>query len=354
MSVVRPRVDLSLPVGYGLTPAELIELVRVGEHAGVDGVTCGELASTDAFALLAAAATATKRIGLETGIGSVLARSPAGYAMGAVTLHELSGGRFTLGIGAGSPTVAGFHGAKFRQPLARVESWVLAIRAALAGETLREWGNFRLRGLTAPGLPIVVAAMNEGMVRLSGRLADGMVLNFSAENQAAQLHQLAEKARADAGVTEPFQTHATVWLYAGSDLARARAKFRYETAPYFAVPTYRRAAVAIAGEDAVTEADMAFRSGGRAAAVAAFPDAVTDALLVAGSASEIADRLTGFAAAGCAGVRLTPVTDEPDSLDGNAAAAELLGDAIAELERRAASGAAPEFDRVADGEVRLR
>jgi alkanesulfonate monooxygenase SsuD/methylene tetrahydromethanopterin reductase-like flavin-dependent oxidoreductase (luciferase family) len=91
------------------------------------------------------------------------------------------------------------------------------------------------------------------------------------------------------------------------------------------VSTYRRAAVALAGEDAVRTTAEAFDAGGRAAAAAVFPDAIVDALLATGTPEQIAARVGLLAEAGCAGVRFTPVTEHPEDLGENLRVVELLG-----------------------------
>jgi Luciferase-like monooxygenase len=114
-------ISLSLPVGYGISPLDLIRLIQQADQVALAGVAVGELTSTDAIALVAAAASVTKQIRLETSVLSVLTRSPALFAMSAATMANLSGNRFVLGVGAGSPIVAGYHGVEFRATLARVE-----------------------------------------------------------------------------------------------------------------------------------------------------------------------------------------------------------------------------------------
>jgi alkanesulfonate monooxygenase SsuD/methylene tetrahydromethanopterin reductase-like flavin-dependent oxidoreductase (luciferase family) len=326
-----PRVDLCLPVGYGLAPRQLVALCQRSEEAGLYAVCCGELAATEAMSLLGAVAVSTERIALETSVCAVASRSPALYAMAAATLAELSGGRFALGIGAGSPLVARFHGGSFDRPLRTVGRWVEAVRAALDGEALRDWGSFRLRGIQANPVDVLVSAMSDGMVGLAARRADGVVVNFAPEAELGRLALVARKARAESGIDGPFQVHAIAWLYAGNDVENAGQRFRLELAPYLAVPAYRRVAMAIAGEEAVQRAETAFMAGGRAAAAAAFPDSIIDALLVVGSAGDVAARVRAFGDAGCTGVRFTPIADDPADLADNLRAVELLGDVVSEL-----------------------
>ena len=83
-------LSLSLPVGYGIPPKELVGLIQRADRQGLAGVAVGELTSTDALVLLAAAAPLTRQIRLETSVLSVLTRSPSLLAMSAATMAALS------------------------------------------------------------------------------------------------------------------------------------------------------------------------------------------------------------------------------------------------------------------------
>ena len=251
----------------------------------------GELTSTDALALLAAAAPLTRQIRLETSVLSVLTRSPPLLAMSAATMADLTDGRFVLGLGAGSPIVAGFHGLDFTDSLARVERWLTDVRAVLRGETLAEWGAFRLRGVRATPVPLLLAAMNPRMLALAGRLADGVIMNLCGPDQVRALAAMAIAAREDAGAG--FEVHATLWADATGDAEKAGDRFRTEMAPYLAVPTYRSAVVALSDADAVDRAATAWRAKGRAAAAKLFPDSIVDAM-VATSAADLAAKASAL------------------------------------------------------------
>jgi alkanesulfonate monooxygenase SsuD/methylene tetrahydromethanopterin reductase-like flavin-dependent oxidoreductase (luciferase family) len=326
--VDRPLIELSLPLGYGLGPHQLMGLAVEADVSGLDGVVCGELASTEAFALLGAIAQATTRVRIETSVVSILSRSPSLLAMGAVTLADLSGGRFVLGIGVGSPLVAGYHGKEFREPLAGMERTLTAVRAALSGERLPLWGNFQLRGIEAVRVPLLVSAMGDRMIRLAGRTADGVVLSFADPKEVDRMAALALDERARAGADAPFEVHTTVWIDSG-DEERARQRFAVEMAPYLAVPTYRQAAIALSDEDAVERVAAAWRSGGRAAAARVFPEQITDALLITGPAAKVAAAVQDFGAAGCRGIRFTPLTHDDDLVGAAKATVQLLGEVAA-------------------------
>ena len=331
MTTLPPFLALSLPIGYGVTPVDLVGLIRSADEAGLSGVAVGELTSTDAVALIAAAAPVTARLRLESSVLSVLTRSPAMFAMSAATLANLSNNRFVLGLGAGSPLGAGYHGLEFSEPLARVERWVRDIRAALDGGTLTDWGSFRLRGLDPVRVPILVAAMNQRMLELAGRMGDGVILNFAGPEQVSRLSRIALAARASAGVDSSFEVHATLWADATGDPDCARDRFRSEMAPYLAVPTYRSAVVALSDSDAIDRAADAWHRNGRKAAAGFFPESIVDAM-VATDKSEVVAKVSALLDAGCTGVRLTPLTYESGTARYAEAVVGLLTDAEQELQ----------------------
>ena len=170
-------------LGVGFTPFETRTdvIARVAGHAeeiGLDRVDVAEGWTHDSLIVLAELAARTSRIGLGTSIISVWGRTPATMALGAAGLQRLSGGRFSLGIGAGSPPLAeGFHGLGWERPLARLRETLIAVRALLAGDRLPEPAPgarpLRLGVVPESPVPILLAALAPGSVRLAGELADG-------------------------------------------------------------------------------------------------------------------------------------------------------------------------------------
>src|ERR1700685_1213263 len=102
------------------------------------GVTSGWVAGAwgqDALTPLAYLAAVTERIALGTAIAQIGARTPAMLAMSAMSLQQLSGGRFRLGIGTSGPQVMeGWHGVRFEAPLAATRETISIIRQVTAGE----------------------------------------------------------------------------------------------------------------------------------------------------------------------------------------------------------------------------
>ena len=132
--------DDDLNDGVAFTPFEtradtILRCARQAEALNLDRVQVAEAWSHDATILLAEIAKQTSRIGLGSGVLSVWSRSPASIALAAAGLQRASGGRFSLGLGAGSPPLTeGLHGLRWERPMTRVRETLIEVRALLAGD----------------------------------------------------------------------------------------------------------------------------------------------------------------------------------------------------------------------------
>ncbi len=171
-----------VPVGISFTPfedrLEVIEALTLhAEARAVAFVSVAEAMSLAAPLVLARLAALTSTIGLATGVLSVWGRTPATLAMTAAELQRQSGGRFVLGLGAGTaPITEGFHGREWRDPRGEVRSTCIAVRALLAGERLPDAvdGARPLALASPPGtpVPLALAAITDPSIRQVGELAD--------------------------------------------------------------------------------------------------------------------------------------------------------------------------------------
>jgi alkanesulfonate monooxygenase SsuD/methylene tetrahydromethanopterin reductase-like flavin-dependent oxidoreductase (luciferase family) len=174
------------PLAVSLTPLEtrrdvIVHVAVRAEELGYDTVFVAEAWGHDVSVLLSEIALRTTRIRIGTGVLNVWGRSAATIAMLATSLSELSGGRFVLGLGAGTAQLAeGLHDVAFRAPVRRLGEVTTQVRRLLRGERIEPsvpGGARPLRLGVRPSseVPIHLAALGPAAVRLCGRLADGWV-----------------------------------------------------------------------------------------------------------------------------------------------------------------------------------
>lgn len=171
-------------LGVGLTPLEtrrevVLHVAQRTEELGYDSFFLAEGWGHDAGVLLAEIATRTSRIRIGTGVLNVWGRSPASIAMLATSLQEVSGGRFVLGLGAGSPPLAeGLHDVPFKAPVQKLGATTRQVRRLLNGERIESSvpdGSrpLKLAVRASSEIPICLAALGPRAIRLCGELADG-------------------------------------------------------------------------------------------------------------------------------------------------------------------------------------
>jgi F420-dependent oxidoreductase-like protein len=206
-----PIRTLRLAIEASASSPAAVEFVREAERLGVHAAWTAEMWGYDAFTQLGYLAAQTSTIRLGTSIAQLGARTPAMLAMSAMSLQQLTGGRFRLGIGASGPQIMeGWHGVWFRTPVQATRETIEIIRMISRGERLDYQGRvYRLplpgsqgraiRSMAAPvRIPIYVAAIGPANMRLTGELADGWLGNAfipeSAEVFLAPLRQGTESA----------------------------------------------------------------------------------------------------------------------------------------------------------------
>lgn len=188
----------------GAQPGTL-DFVLEAEKLGLDICWVAEAWGSDAPAPLGYLAARTDRLLLGSGVLQLGTRTPSLIAMTAMTLAQLSGGRFLLGLGASGPQVIeGLHGLPFGRPLARMRETIEVVRRAFSGEKISYSGSqfqiprpggearpMRLSLPANPGIPIYIASMSPRMLELTGHVADGWLgTSFVPEGSAAYFDHL--------------------------------------------------------------------------------------------------------------------------------------------------------------------
>src|SRR2546429_5674693 len=126
-----PRRAVYLTPGRDLAAA--LELARRAEALGYETVWVTHGLGRDSFLVLAAYGAATTRVGLGNGVVPIYPRHPVAMAQAALTLAEMTRGRFVLGVGVSHrETMEGMLGLSLHAPLATMREYVGVLRGALA------------------------------------------------------------------------------------------------------------------------------------------------------------------------------------------------------------------------------
>ena len=308
------KLALALPYEANLSFDEMLELSLRAEQLGFDSVWMPEAYGSDAISILAALAVKTTRIRIGTGIINVFSRTPALIAQTAATMDLISGGRFILGLGtSGHQVVSGWHGVPFDRPVQRMRETVEVVRSVLRRDALKFEGEvFSLtQGLKLQmhplrkEIPIFLATLTPAGLRLTGQVANGWIPTlFSPDHRDIFLDELRTGARKAGRSLESIEVAPFMRVLVDNDAARARDEVRPWVALYvggmgsrgknFYKETVSRYGFA---EDALAIQDL-YLGGRKLEAIKRVPDALVDAITLAGPPGLIKERLAACAQAG--------------------------------------------------------
>lgn len=176
----KPAVALAAAVGRRKWT---VETAKQLEAAGFAGIYCASFGDGMGLCLSIAHATSTIKFG--TSIIPIYYRVPFDLAQSAAYIHEISDGRFYLGIGVSHAPANARIGAKPGKPLSDMRQYVEAMRAASQQ--------------VGPLPPIVLATLRKKMVELAVEIAEGAVWANAARSHMPESlsHIPAEKREGD-------------------------------------------------------------------------------------------------------------------------------------------------------------
>jgi alkanesulfonate monooxygenase SsuD/methylene tetrahydromethanopterin reductase-like flavin-dependent oxidoreductase (luciferase family) len=256
-------------------------LARRAEVVGFDRLWTTEYAGRDAVARAIAVALATERIEVGTGIAYAFTRPPLGMAALAGDAQRLAGGRFGLGLSAGTKGIRRQYGVEgWDRPASALAEYVAGLREAFAADPL----------LDAPP-PIYGAAMNAAMTRTVAATCDGALLHALALTRTHLYERLAPAIReglASRGdVARPPELVAWCVTAVDPDPDVARERARVQLAFYLATPSFAPVTEGASWEGAAAEVRAAFAASGRRAAwrelARHVPDEAVDELAIWGT-----------------------------------------------------------------------
>jgi F420-dependent oxidoreductase-like protein len=216
---------------------------------GFDSIWASQLPpARDTPLVLASYAAATQRIGLGTAILPIYTRHPTAMAQMALTLDEISGGRFRLGIGVSHQvTVESMWGLRLVHPVEAMREYAGIVRSLVTTGSVGAVGeHFTAHtAYTAPrraDLPILISALSPRMLELAGEIADGVSLWMCAPDYIRDVVVPAvRRGREKAGRSlEGFEVEAAVPVCVTTDRAAGLAGFRATAERYASLPFYRK------------------------------------------------------------------------------------------------------------------
>jgi F420-dependent oxidoreductase-like protein len=310
-----------------ITPDKIqqtVEWVQFAERLGVDMAFAAEAWWSDAVTPLAFLADKTHTIKLATGIMQTTARTPAMTAMSALTLHDLSGGRFVLGLGASGPQVVeGLHSTRYHRPLARLRETVEICRMIFAGKKVQYQGKvFQMPLPDSEGkaikvahepvdIPIYLATLGPNALRYTGEAANGWLgTSFSPDQPDAHLGYLREGATKAQRTLDNLDLCVSVRIELGDDLEAMIAKRKPAVAfnmggmgsaeTNFYNDAFKRAGYA---EDALAIQQL-WLDGKRDEAARRVPDAMVTQFQALGDTATVTQRLRAYRDAGVTTLKL--------------------------------------------------
>lgn len=286
----------------------LVPVARQAEEAGFHRLWTTESTPRDATIRAVTLALHTSRIRVATGIAYAFTRSPLAMAAAAADAHIAAGGRFALGLGAGTKGMRTrrYGITDFDHPAPRMSDYVGVLRAAwAASERLAYEGPYYrvssptpLRSPELDGLPpieVFGSGVNRRMLADAAASCDGVALH-PLVSYPAYLERVARPA-----LTRP--DGARPWIAAwritavDADAAAARWRARRNLAFYFTTPSYAPVVAGTRWEAAVTAVRETFRADPRtdfAALAELVPDAMVDDFCLAGTPDELPDRIAAL------------------------------------------------------------
>jgi probable F420-dependent oxidoreductase len=204
-----------LPVGYA---SEHTTAGDSADHEHVKGpIVSYDTELVDPWVGLGAIAGATQRLRVATGVYILPLRHPLLTARAACTLHEVSGGRFMLGVGSGwLREEFDAFGVPFEGRGRRLDETIDVLRQAWAGGPFEHRGELfsfgPLQVSPSPAaVPLILGGNTPRALRRAARIADGWFSSGTPTFAAAR--ELRDKLchlRSEFGRTEPFRCYFRV------------------------------------------------------------------------------------------------------------------------------------------------
>ena len=303
-----------------------IDLIQQAESMGYDSVWTAEAYGNDAVTSAAWVLAQTRKIRVGTAIMQMPARTPAMCAMTAMSLDQLSGGRFIVGLGASGPQVVeGWHGVPYGKPVTRTKEYIQIMRKIFEREGPVEFDGQMYQmpnqseGTTGLGkplksilaaatdIPIYTASITPAGLRCAGEVADGVFPVWMDPNKYSVLGDAIEQGFEKAGNgkgLKDFDVAPFVTVAMNDDLDAAFDALRPWLALYIGgmgaknKNFYHEYATRLGYGDAANQIQELYLSGKKPEAEALVPNELLDEVSLIGPRERIIERLGPWKEAG--------------------------------------------------------
>jgi F420-dependent oxidoreductase-like protein len=316
---------------------EIVDYVTEAERLGLDICWVAEAWGSEAPSPLGYLAAKTERMLLGSGIIQLGTRTPMAIARAAITLSQISQGRFLLGLGPSGPQVIeGLHGVPFARPLSRMRETVEIVRLAASGEKVSHRGRefqiplpgeakpMRLSMRAEHDIPVYLATLSPKMLQLTGEIADGWLgTSFVPEGaKEAYFDHL------DAGLAAAGRTRVDLDICQGAEVAFAddedelramvagrKKELAFSLGGMGSVTTnfYNNAYSRQGWAEAAAEVRTRWQAGDRDGAAELVTDEMVLATTLIGTEDMVRERLRVWRAAGVDTVRFYPAGETLDA-----------------------------------------
>ena len=277
------------------TLGSMISEAARAEKDGFASFWVPQIFNHDALTALAVIGREVPRIELGTSVVPTYPRHPMMMAQQALTVNAACEGRLCLGIGLSHQMVVeGMWGMSFDKPVRHMREYLEVMMPLLegkpvshAGEAFRVNGGISVPGGTRPG--VVVAALGEQMLNVTAALADG-TLTWCTGPQTLKNHTIPTiKAAAEKHGRDSARVIAALPVCVTKDVAAAHERAAKVFVIYGQLPSYR---AMLDKEGAAGPADIA----------------------IAGSESEVLDRISALADMGVTDFAAVEFGGTPDEI----------------------------------------
>jgi probable F420-dependent oxidoreductase len=261
----------------GTSGADLVAAARRFEGLGYHELWLPEIFGREPFSTCGFLLAKTGSLRVSTGIANVYAHDADSAAQAANGLAELSGGRFTLGLGVSHPVLVEPRGHQWQMPVPKMRAYLDRLSVAPIESPLAD----------RPA-PVIVAGHGPGLMRLAAAKADGSLLFLQGLQTVRQAREILGPDK---------QLHVVVRCVLDPDPVSARALARRACAFYMSLPPYRKVWAGL-GFD---ERDWAEGS-----------DRLIDAICAWGDVETLKAKLDAYFDAGATHVALYPCNPDED------------------------------------------